>query len=620
MKTLLAVLAFLQPLAVLGQGIAIRSDGGFGTNTHIQNVYVTGTNGVSFDTNGNNKLYYPSTNTVDLNVGTVQVLSTTPNYADFKVPLTFLGKAPGYLANDQNWDGINTFNGPILGNGTNVQTGPQTMTGSNYFGAELVTAGGRIEPMTNSPNIYWSLAGNTFSTNANFTSIQIGSPIIGKLYSMRVTNSSASPITNTLPFAALSLSASNGVVTSVRIPANQVAEYSFRVNGDGSIRISVAGADNAALVNLLNTGLTNFQSGATLVNLSISNQYAYNTLQALREAQLYGTTTSHPTNILAGPGTVSGAANSLIFTTTNGGFSVLRIGDSFTPNSLTNAQGTEQHTVVAIAGDNNSLRVVRNTTGTAFTNVVWTYSPAAHRLNDNNDHYASVLDSGGNFLMTDYAGGGTGGGFTWSGNGGTNNWVMGLPTVSGSGTDGRLRIRSSVDGSTFFPSIITLYPHTANIDDAFSILGNGVVSNKFGLVVGTGSGQKVSITNGSITVGNSLIPTNGMFVPQKALTIGGTGSTNISLSLSTNYGGTYFVVLTTNAYFTQPAGLVAGAPFYVHIQQGTNFTVGFDTNYWRFPGGFISAATTNANAFDVLSCVVGPYATNVFVVQAQNFK
>lgn len=128
---------------------------------------------------------------------------------------------------------------------------------------------------------------------------------------------------------------------------------------------------------------------------------------------------------------------------------------------------------------------------------------------------------------------------------------------------------------------------------------------------------------GPITAKPEIVSTNGFYTPQKTLTITSTGGSNIvSLSLSTNYSGTYFLTLTTNVYMMQPAGLVAGNSFYLSVvQDGTGTrTMSWDTNYWKFPSGVILTATTNANAKDVISCLVSPYGTNVYVVQTLNFQ
>jgi len=133
------------------------------------------------------------------------------------------------------------------------------------------------------------------------------------------------------------------------------------------------------------------------------------------------------------------------------------------------------------------------------------------------------------------------------------------------------------------------------------------------------------ITSGTLTrpVTNSAVQTTnltvqgGVVVTQKTLSLVGT---NVTLALSGN--ATFYLTLTTNAYFVQPTGLVAGQPFYVHLQQDATGgrTVGFDTNVWKFPSRQILTTTTNANAWSILSCLVGPNGTNVATIQTLNLQ
>lgn len=123
----------------------------------------------------------------------------------------------------------------------------------------------------------------------------------------------------------------------------------------------------------------------------------------------------------------------------------------------------------------------------------------------------------------------------------------------------------------------------------------------------------------NLAVSGTITATNGFIIPQRQLTIVGT---NCTFDLSTNYSATPFLVLTTNVYMTQPTNLMAGQNFMVQVYQDTvgGRSLGFDTNYWRFPSAQMLTTTTNANSQSLLSCTVGRYATNVFVVQTLNFQ
>lgn len=84
----------------------------------------------------------------------------------------------------------------------------------------------------------------------------------------------------------------------------------------------------------------------------------------------------------------------------------------------------------------------------------------------------------------------------------------------------------------------------------------------------------------------------------------------------------HFVSLTNTAYFAQPSNLGVGRTFTVILQQDGTGTraVMFNTNYWKFPGGVVPTITTNANAYDVLSCISCPYGTNVFAIHNAKFQ
>ena len=105
-----------------------------------------------------------------------------------------------------------------------------------------------------------------------------------------------------------------------------------------------------------------------------------------------------------------------------------------------------------------------------------------------------------------------------------------------------------------------------------------------------------------------------------------TQATNISVSLpgaATNVSQlTYAILATNNIYFVQPSNLVAGFSFLMDFRQDSTGgrTATWDTNFWKFPSSQILTMTTNAGAESLISCVVGQYATNIFVIQSLNFQ
>ena len=105
-----------------------------------------------------------------------------------------------------------------------------------------------------------------------------------------------------------------------------------------------------------------------------------------------------------------------------------------------------------------------------------------------------------------------------------------------------------------------------------------------------------------------------------------TQATNISVSLpgaATNVSQlTYAILATNNIYFVQPSNLVAGFSFLMDFRQDSTGgrTATWNTNFWKFPSSQILTMTTNAGSESLISCVVGQYATNIFVIQSLNFQ
>lgn len=83
-----------------------------------------------------------------------------------------------------------------------------------------------------------------------------------------------------------------------------------------------------------------------------------------------------------------------------------------------------------------------------------------------------------------------------------------------------------------------------------------------------------------------------------------------------------YVTLTNTTYFAAASNFSHGASVVIVLQQDATGgrAVTFDTNFWKFPGGFVPAITTNANAIDVLSAVASPFSTNFLSVQTPNLQ
>lgn len=146
-----------------------------------------------------------------------------------------------------------------------------------------------------------------------------------------------------------------------------------------------------------------------------------------------------------------------------------------------------------------------------------------------------------------------------------------------------------------------------------TIMGNDVVA------VGTSGAMRLWAYLGGYIATLNLFSTNGVTAVNgpfnnfvKPLSF--TSVTNVALDAS--LGNKFSLTLTTNAYFTQPSNLAAMQDIVIDVRQDAigGRTVGFDTNYWKFsPSGQITPVSTNAGAWNLITAIVGQYATNVAV-------
>lgn len=139
-------------------------------------------------------------------------------------------------------------------------------------------------------------------------------------------------------------------------------------------------------------------------------------------------------------------------------------------------------------------------------------------------------------------------------------------------------------------------------------INNGTVGQYRDLVTRSTFATNASITN---------ITADSYVTTQQTLSYA--SATNLTVDANKSL---HFVSLTNTAYFAQPSNLGVGRTFTVILQQDGTGTraVTFNTNYWKFPGGVVPTITTNANAYDVLSCISCPYGTNVFAIHNAKFQ
>jgi hypothetical protein len=169
------------------------------------------------------------------------------------------------------------------------------------------------------------------------------------------------------------------------------------------------------------------------------------------------------------------------------------------------------------------------------------------------------------------------------------------------------------------------------------LASSSVTSTTLGYLDATSSVQTqldskptVALTNvAQLNQTNNLTAANTITNSGNTISAASYGSAQQTLTYSTGTNITvdaskalHFVTLTNATYFTQPSNLQVGASFTILLRQDSTGvrSVTFDTNYWKFPSGSAPTITTNALAYDVLSCVASPYGTNIFTIQAANFR
>lgn len=159
------------------------------------------------------------------------------------------------------------------------------------------------------------------------------------------------------------------------------------------------------------------------------------------------------------------------------------------------------------------------------------------------------------------------------------------------------------------------FPNSTNPD-------TGVGRNAAGVVEvnnGTAGQYRDLVTRSTFATNASItnITADSYVTTQQTLSYA--SATNLTVDANKSL---HFVSLTNTAYFAQPSNLGVGRTFTVILQQDGTGTraVTFNTNYWKFPGGVVPTITTNANAYDVLSCISCPYGTNVFAIHNAKFQ
>ena len=202
-----------------------------------------------------------------------------------------------------------------------------------------------------------------------------------------------------------------------------------------------------------------------------------------------------------------------------------------------------------------------------------------------------------------------------------------------------LPVSTAASTNLFTPTAISLMAASGNTNLLISNNDPWFVADKNPTLDVSGSVDQALVVKGSFYVTGTLNGNGGGLTNISGASGGGgatnllnvrlypyTQATNISVSLpgaATNVSQlTYAILATNNIYFVQPSNLVAGFSFLMDFRQDSTGgrTATWNTNFWKFPSSQILTMTTNAGSESLISCVVGQYATNIFVIQSLNFQ
>lgn len=223
---------------------------------------------------------------------------------------------------------------------------------------------------------------------------------------------------------------------------------------------------------------------------------------------------------------------------------------------------------------------------------------------------ANTLGGGGRGMMLGAAaGGGPGADFWIYGDGGVGIQAINYQTMC------------FLIGATFKFRNDTLFGWSSGSPESTS-LDTALYRNAAGIIEvnnGTAGQYRDLVTRSTFATNASItnITADSYVTTQQTLSYA--SATNLTVDANKSL---HFVSLTNTAYFAQPSNLGVGRTFTVILQQDGTGTraVTFNTNYWKFPGGVVPTITTNANAYDVLSCISCPYGTNVFAIHNAKFQ
>lgn len=201
----------------------------------------------------NTGFYLNTTNDFRLRISAQDIFAASGSFIDFKVPVSQNGDFFARLLADQTFSGSNAFTGPLTMTSNVVSSGTGSYSGSNQFTGAL-TLSNRVErPLVNSQNIDFTKPGNSFTTNASYTASLLSARFANMdFYKLVITNTSASSITNSLPFSYNSRALSNASVSTLIVPGSTVMELHLRSDSASNLFGLEFGANNPFLSDIVN--------------------------------------------------------------------------------------------------------------------------------------------------------------------------------------------------------------------------------------------------------------------------------------------------------------------------------------------------------------------------------
>jgi hypothetical protein len=183
-----------------------------------------------------------------------------------------------------------------------------------------------------------------------------------------------------------------------------------------------------------------------------------------------------------------------------------------------------------------------------------------------------------------------------------------VPGGDGLSIDGSGNLTFSGSGAIATTTILgeVIVPTSGNlVVDGSGNISVPVAENSTLGVVKSANTNYITLTSGALSIGPNVAKKdtpNTYTGAQNVQSVTLVSNSNISIDATSS--NTFEVVLTTNATFSNPTGLINGGTYLFVIKQDSSGgrTLGFGSSF-KFPKGIIPSITTAGNAVDILSCI-----------------